>query len=43
MKMIADTLGIPRSHLSQGMKGTHKAHSNYQETSDTEVLRQSAL
>ena len=40
MKMIAQTLGISRSHLSQRMKETPKARGNYQMTSDAEVLPQ---
>ena len=40
MKRIAETLGISRSHLSQRMKETPKARSNYQITSDAEVLPQ---
>jgi hypothetical protein len=40
MKMIAQTLGVSRSNLSQRMKESAKTRSHYQKTSDAEVLPQ---
>ena len=40
MKMIAQTLGVSRSNLSQRMKESPKTRSHYQKTSDAEVLPQ---
>lgn len=40
MKMIAQTLGVSRSNLSQRMKESPKTSSHYQKASDIEVLPQ---
>ena len=40
MKMIAQTLGVSRSNLSQRMKESPKTRSHYQKTTDAEVLPQ---
>ena len=40
MKMIAQTLGVSRSNLSQRMQESPKTRSHYQKTSDAEVLPQ---
>jgi len=40
MKMIAQTLGVSRSNLSQRMKESPKTRCHYQKASDAEVLPQ---